>query len=684
MTIMLMRTNNPFVGFRACRSFFNLQAPGFKTLLATLLLAFAASAQSAAGMDEQYYSEMSLSELMDLEVFRAASLLPTRQAKAPGTVYSFTRDDFTRLGVRRVEDLLQFVPGIQLNQYRKRHRAVWMRGLLDRYNDKVVLLVDGIRRQHLYYGHFSLGDNLPLERVEKVEIIQGPASSLYGANAFAGIISITTRDFAQEQGLEASLELADNDRAKAAMLYNSPKLQLFGSALVQDAPYREDRKSFIGRDVLQPLDEEYTNFSLKAVPMEGLTLMLDYQKNETPFLFIPNTQDAFIDEQVLNLAASYEAGDLDSGKLEANFHYTKDETLEYEKEQVSRNLGYEERQNAVLAGTTITAFKRLFSDHVFALGFSWQHAEAKEMDYVRYFHFADGWLTPPESGQLLSEPGIVTDDFAFYLQDVWDITPELNLTLGARYDIFDRFDNHLNYRGALIYSPDERQTWKLMYGTAIRTPTQREYLKVMEGTAFVPPVPDPEEISSVELGYRYQWEQASLDITLFDNQVKNYIHEVPTPDGADEYFTNSNDKWNMRGAELLVRYSPTNRLKFRLGAAYLDAEQAGTGDLPYLASWNGSFNANYDYLSDHSIGLSLFYNGKREDTNGYPDDQPDAFLLANLTAFGKIDKHWSYSLGIDNLFDERVFDPAGDFGGQHNTERSEREIWLRVRWDLAL
>jgi len=657
----------------------SLRSTKFFIALAITLVALTTSVKA----DDQTFSEMSLNELMGLDVFHAASLLPTQSAKAPGTVYSFTRDDFVRLGVRRVEDLLQFVPGIQLNQYRKRHRTIWMRGLLDRYNDKVVLMVDGIRKRHLYYGHFSLGDSLLLERVEKVEIIQGPASSLYGANAFAGIISVTTRDFAKQQEMEATLGLADNGRRKLSILYNAPTFQAFGSLLDQDAPFREDRKSFIGRDVLQPLDEEFANLSIKASPLKGLTLTMDYQKNETPFLFIPSSQNAFIDERYLSLAALYEIGEIDNGKLEANFYYTRDDALEYEQEQVTQSLGYEERQNAVLAGATLTGFKRLFTDHVLALGLSWQYEEAKEMDFIRYFHFADGFLDPPESGQLLSDPDIATNDYAIYLQDVWDITPKFNLTLGARYDNFENFDAHFNYRAALIYSPDEQQTWKLMYGTAIRTPSYREYLKVLEGTSFVPPVPEPEKINSLELGYSYQWQRASLAITLFNNVVKDYIHEVPTPDDADEYFANSDGEWTMHGADLILRYQPTDRLSLRLGAAYLRAEEQGTGELPYLASWSGSLNLNYNYRSSHNVGLSLFYNDNRRDTNDDPEDQPKSFLLTNLYTFGNIDRNWSYELAIDNLFDKRVYDPAGDFGGQYNTERSEREIWLRFKWSSA-
>ena len=108
------------------------------------------------------------------------------------------------------------------------------------------------------------------------------------------------------------------------------------------------------------------------------------------------------------------------------------------------------------------------------------------------------------------------------------------------------------------------------------------------------------------------------------------------------------------------------------------------GKLPYLASWNGSLGLDYQYRTNHSVGMSLFYNSSRSDTNAYPADDPGAFVLTNLFASGRISHALNYRLGIDNLFDKKVYDPAADFGGQYNTEKSEREIWAQLQWSPAL
>ena len=650
-----------------------------------LLTASALSVISEASAEttEATFSDMSLDQLMDLELFSAASRLPTKPSQAPGTVYSFERKDFARMGVRRVDDLFQFVPGMQINQYRKRHQSIWSRGLLDRYNDKLVLMVDGIPMRHLYYGHFSLGDNFPLEKIEKVEIIQGPASSLYGANAFGGIISITTRSFAENAHLELTAEAGNHERKKATALANSSQLQVFGSHLDQEAPFDEDRKSFIGGQTLQPLDEKYSNLFVKATPIDGLSLSMDYFHNDTPFLFIPDTQNAFIEEDSLTLSARYQAGDLQQGKVEVTLFYTQDNAREFEIEQLTQTQGYEEKQNAVTAGATVTGFKRLFEKHVVALGVSQQHERAKDMSFVRSFRFDTGF-TAPITGSLLSDPDISNKDYALFIQDVWEANSNLNVTLGGRYDDFEQFDGHFNYRAALVYTTEAQQTWKLLYGTAIRTPSFREYLKVLEGTSFVAPVPEPERIKSLELAYLHQWQQASANITLFHNHVEDFIHEVPTPDGADEFFTNSDKTLDMVGIDALLNYSLDEDLIMRLSTSYLNADFIGAGETPYLASWTAGFNLSYAYSSQHNLGFSVVYNNDRLDTNNFIDDDSDAFVITNVFGSGQISKQLSYGFGIDNVFDSEVFDPAADFGSQYNTERSEREYWLRLQWGVDL
>ena len=632
---------------------------------------------ASADSDSDYF-EMSLKELMDIEVFSAASMIPTEHVKAPGTIYSFTKKDFTRLGVRRLDQLLRFVPGFQTNQSRKSHNAIWARGVIDRSNDKMVLIVDGVQERHLYYSHFDAGEQLPLEKVKKVEIILGPVSSIYGANAFGGIISVTTHGFSSEPHVDITFDGGINNRGKTTFNYASEKAQFFGSYLEQNAPFSEDRKSFIGGETVQPLSESFSNFALKLKPVKGLTLSAEYEKNKTPYIFIPDTQDAYIEQEPLTLSAFYEHGETANGRIEAKLFFTKDNIREYEIESKTRQLAMEEYQNGEMSGATITWFKRIFDLDTLTLGTSWNNDKSIKMENTRLWSYKSGFLSEPLLAPLLSNPGINTNDYAVFGQYIHAINKKLTLTLGGRYDKYETFGEQFNYRGALVFSPDMDQTWKLLYGTGIRTPSYRDYLKVLEGTDFVPQVPNPETMRTVELGYNYQWETANLSLTLFSNNFKKYIRETATPDGQDEYFANSNETWQMYGAEMLYIYQLTNRFYMRLGAAYLNAERSEQGKLPYLAEQTSSFAINYAYFKKHNIGFTMLYNSARTDTNDYADDNPGDLLISGLNLFGQITKDLSYSLEINNLTDERVYDPAGDFGNKYNNEETRREIKIRI------
>ncbi len=304
------------------------------------------------------------------------------------------------------------------------------------------------------------------------------------------------------------------------------------------------------------------------------------------------------------------------------------------------------------------------------------------MDKTTYWNYKDLYLTPPDSGSLLSNEDEENDDYAVFVQDVWEINQQLTATISARYDAFEQFDNDSNYRLAMVYTPTEQQTAKMLWGTAVRKPTYREYLKVLENTSFVPDMPDTEKMETFELSYAYQWENANLSITSFYNDFDDYLHEVTTPDGNDEYFVNSENTWRMYGVEMLSVYQVNKALNLRATLGWLKGKESGEGDLPYLAEWTASFLSDYQWYRSHHLVFSLFYNSDREDTNDakYTNDESDQFTTLNVHAYGKLFENISYQLGVKNLTDEEIFDPAGDFDDRYNSQRTEREIWGKITY----
>jgi outer membrane receptor for ferrienterochelin and colicin len=635
---------------------------------------------SWASAAENEFADLSLDELMSVDIATSPTFIPTRPQQAPGSVYTFDRLDFERLGVRRIEQLFRFIPGFQLNQYRKRHTSIWSRGIIDRENSKMVVVVDGIPRRRPYYGQFVLGEQTSLARVEKVEVILGPASSLYGANAFGGIISITSRKTSNAGERQLVVEGGDNQRLAGSLWFGGEETQLFARHLAQQAPYAADRNSFIGIAASQPLEESYTNLYLNHSLGEALSLSLDLYRNDYPFLFIPPTQDAFIRERSLSAALNWASGKPASGRTEAALYYNRDRSREGETEKVSRKPGYEEMQHGDLFGGYLRHL-RGFDDHVLLIGAEWQREDGVDFSYTRWFHYADGFLDPPERGYLIDDPRFSTENYALYLQDVWHLSDDLTLTLGARQDRFDDFGNHFNYRAAAVYTPSRSESWKLLYGTAIRTPSYREYMKKLESD-FTPPPLEAEQITSLEGAYLREINGVNLGVTLFYNSLENFIRETPTPDSADEYFANSDGKWTMQGVELLAEYHHSRNLYLHATLSYLKAHWDRAGTPPYLARYNASLALDYTPNGVHHLGLSASHTGRRDDDNDYSDDDSDGYWLVNLHAHGPITPALRYQIGIDNLFDREIFDPAADFGGKYNNENRRREIWAQLSWQF--
>lgn len=164
---------------------------GIQKFVFAIILIFAITFDSFS-QEMENYMEMSLEELLNIKVVSTTKSSISLQ-KAPGIIRVFTKDDFDKYGATTLLEVLNNIPGIQMQEYRAGHQLVWIRGVQQRYNNKVLLLIDGVPMRDSYYGNFNVDEMLPLDMVEKIEIINGPGSVLYGANSFSGVINITTK-----------------------------------------------------------------------------------------------------------------------------------------------------------------------------------------------------------------------------------------------------------------------------------------------------------------------------------------------------------------------------------------------------------------------------------------------------------------------------------------------------------
>jgi iron complex outermembrane receptor protein len=180
---------------------------------AALALALAVSAACAAEPQQALrLSELSLEELGNIEV-TSVSKRAERLSEAPASVFVITAEDIRRSGATSLPEALRLAPNLQVGRISSSFHAVSSRGFNGNLANKLLVLIDG-RSVYtpLFGGVFWDAQQLPLEDVERIEVISGPAGTLWGVNAVNGVINVTTRSAAQTRGSELAAGLGDRER----------------------------------------------------------------------------------------------------------------------------------------------------------------------------------------------------------------------------------------------------------------------------------------------------------------------------------------------------------------------------------------------------------------------------------------------------------------------------------------
>ncbi|MFY7998835.1 MAG: TonB-dependent receptor plug domain-containing protein [Candidatus Kapaibacteriota bacterium] len=162
-----------------------------------------ARAQDAENLSMQDLDKLSFDQLLDLDVLQVASRKPLSKKEIPGTVTLIKRDEIVRSGARDLIDVLRLVPGFEFGQDVNGVTGMGTRGLWG-FEGKILFLVDGLQMNEILYANAPLGNNFPLDIIERIEIIRGPGSSFYGGYAELAVVNIITRKGEDMNGLLAS------------------------------------------------------------------------------------------------------------------------------------------------------------------------------------------------------------------------------------------------------------------------------------------------------------------------------------------------------------------------------------------------------------------------------------------------------------------------------------------------
>ncbi|MEN6387198.1 MAG: TonB-dependent receptor plug domain-containing protein, partial [Phycisphaerales bacterium] len=388
-----------------------------KVFYATMILllaqgiSFSQTDSNQTPKQEKGVMDMSLEELMNVQVY-TASKVATKIEKAPGTVYSFSGEQLLNEGVLTIQDLLLRIPGTQLVPNRSGHTNIWFRGVQNRYNNNILLIIDGVPIRDFVYGNFLIDDMVPIEQMEKIEVMIGPGSVLYGANAQAGIINITTKKHAKEIMGTASTF----DTYSGSTHYSIDKLSVFFKYLETHNGFDPD-KGRDGRAHIYPQDQDrqLAIFDVKYDLTDDLMLHTSRTHYEYPYTYSQYNRSQVQTRDPMTFSLNFKHGDIDEdGRLDVITYYVHYDFRE-DTFRVNNNLSPRSRKreyyNSDYGGFDAYYTKRIFRDHVFLFGSSLLYhratnAESKVTDLT-------GPAPVTTYGTLLEDPDRSFKDYAF-------------------------------------------------------------------------------------------------------------------------------------------------------------------------------------------------------------------------------------------------------------------------------
>lgn len=540
------------------------------------------------------------------EVLITAGRIDLSFSKNSRTIQIISSEEIENSGANNVADLLQQVTGVDI---RRRGTGGSQADLYIRGGsfDQTLLLIDGIKVEDAQTGHHTLNLALPIEVIERIEIIKGPAARVYGQNAFTGAVNIVTKDAVQNEvsvGLEAGSYAQKNASVTVSSnLEKSAHTVNYTRQLSDGYRYNTDYDN-----------QQYfikSRFETESLPIEMIAAFSDRKFGANGFYASPEATDQYEETQasLLGFSTLLEKGNL-SLKPRVYWRRNEDEYIFIRQDpSVYRNLHISNKVGAEVNAS--------FTSNLGVTGFG--------VDMAKVFL---------SSNNLGDRERFMTTVFLEHrftlLNDRLDITP------GIAVNYFSDFKFHAFPGVDLGYQLAEKWRAYGNLGYTYRIPTYTDLYYSSPNTIGNENL-EPEEAISEEIGLKYLSSQLQFSVALFNRDSRNLIDYVK--ENEDDLWQAANvQDVNTKGLEANLSYGYTindHRQKLDLGYTYLkdDVKDPGIDFSQYsINSLKHHFTAAYTSQFIKNLNHSLIYK-YAERTSGESYGIVDANITLNLDGF---------------------------------------------------
>jgi outer membrane cobalamin receptor len=659
----------------------------------TTLMAVALALAAAVSADAQSLTELSLEKLMRLDAGRVFGASERSQpvTEAPTSVSFITAEDIERYGYRTLADILQGVRGMYVSDDRN-FSLLGARGFgkPGDYNSRILLLVNGHRVNDNIFGQAEIGAEFGLDPAtfERVEIIRGPASSLYGDSAFFGVVNVITKTGASIDGTSVTYEagsygtqlvrgtvgrrLANNvDFALSSTVEHSDGVsRLYFPAFDAPATNNGIAEGLDGHQFAQHYGRlKVGAFTFtgaygqrrKDVPTASFNTIFNEQLNPM------RTNDR---HTLADLEYSRDMGESRIALRGSYDRFTYDGYYPFDGTafDIPKYVGHDS-----VVGSRWTAsgrlMRRLPLRQVVVLGA--EFIDNIEQNQTSQF---EPELAPPFIADLSSMQRAV------FVQDELKLGRYVILNGGLRYDGYATF-NRVTPRTALIVMPSAHQSFKYLYGRAFRAPSAYERHEFYFGSQVS--ALRPESIDTHEFVWeRYTGDWLRTSVSAYRYNADRLITLTGTSDPAAFLAVTYVNEGQVRakGLELEAQMRLWRGAEGHMSYALQEATDTATG----LALTNsprqmvkGRVSAPL-FGNGSSVALEVLGIGSRLTVSG---NRVDAATTADLTLVKPLSSSFELVGNVRNLFDVDYAVPGGSQHLQDTIPQNGRtfRVGLRVK-----
>jgi iron complex outermembrane receptor protein len=658
-----------------------------RTLFLAFLFSIAAEKADCAGQEPiPDLSEATLEQLGNVKVYSASKHLQAA-SDAPSSVTVVTADEIQKYGYRTLADILKTIPGFFVTNDRN-YSSVGVRGFArpGDYNTRILLLVDGHRLNDNVYDEAMVGTEFPIniDLIQRVEVIRGPVSSLYGSNALFAVINIITKRGRDINGLELSADAASFNTYSGAMTYGRKLRQLeflisgtfYGSRGHNSLFFSEFNTPETNYGIASHADDDQVGSALATISFRDFTLQAVYGTREkgiptAPYGTIFNNSGTRTTDSHSYIDLRYQHTFANSWDVLARTFYdrvTYQGTYIYpssiDPSQIDPNLDFGDGK---WWGAELQVAKTVLRRNRITAGGEYRDN-----------------LRQNQSNYDLSPYVLYLDDKrqsfvgALYLQDELTITKSLALNAGFRYDYYSALDASGDPRFALIYRPGRQSAFKLIYGMAFRVPNVYELYYSVDPNLPNPAL-HPERIHSTE----FVWEQGLgshlwFSTSAFYSSITDLITQEPVGDNLVIFRNLENVKSS--GLEVQVRGQLSQGLEGSASYCFQQTKDEPSGQ--FLS--NSPRNLVTLNLSQPLLGKRMFvsldaqYRSRIQNLTG---GSVSPFAVVNATLLARnLGKHVDLSASIYNLLNKQYFDLASSENFQQAIQQDGRSFRVKMTW----